>query len=852
MQAGSRLFEIARRHGATLTLGATVAIAALGFVALHHLLLEVHPSDVKAAFDALTRIQIGAALGLTAISYLTLTLYDVLALRAIGRSLPWRTAALASFASYTLSHNLGAALLTGGTARYRVYNAAGLSPGDTARIIATASLTFWSGVVVMAGLALAMHPGAVTVASYAVPHDLQRLAGIAVLCAVMIGLMRAGSVAKSLTLWGWSMPLPTARQALAQIGVAGLDLAAASAALFVLVPGLAASAFPAFFLAYALAIIVALVTHVPGGIGVFEAVMVACLPTAHKPALFAALIAYRILYYLLPLALGAILLGWHEGRQLRKPVTRALAGVQRVAGELSPTMIAALVFMGGIVLLVSGALPAISGRMHALHAIVPLPFSEASHIAASLTGTALLFLTPGLYRRLDGAFWLTRALLLAGAAFSLLKGLDYEEAIILGSICAVLQWTKHSFYRNTRLTSDILTPGWLATIALGVGMSIWVGVFAYKHVAYQDELWWQFARHGDASRFLRASFAVSICLVGASAWRLLRPPPQSARADALDRATLDAALPHSTRSDALLALTGDKRFLVAEANQAFLMYQVRRNSWIVMGDPVGPMEAWAGLLWRIREMADAAQGRLLLYQISQTALPIAIDLGLQLVKYGEEARIDLAAFSLDGPKAKALRYAERRSSRDGATFEIVRKADVLALMPELRIISAQWLIAKQHNEKGFSVGHFDPAYLSQCDCAVVRQAGRIVAFANIWATESLEELSVDLMRHGDTIPYGTMDFLFVHLIQWGQVQGYRWFNLGMAPLSGLEARRLAPFWARAGALLFRHGEGLYGFEGLRVYKEKFSPRWEPRYIAGPHGPGMARALLDLQVLVSGK
>jgi phosphatidylglycerol lysyltransferase len=107
------------------------------------------------------------------------------------------------------------------------------------------------------------------------------------------------------------------------------------------------------------------------------------------------------------------------------------------------------------------------------------------------------------------------------------------------------------------------------------------------------------------------------------------------------------------------------------------------------------------------------------------------------------------------------------------------------------------------------------------------------------------------MRHASQMPYGTMDYLFIHLMLWGRSQGYDWFTLGLAPLSGLEARRLSPFWAKAGAFFFRHGESFYGFEGLRAYKEKFAPRWEPRFIAGPRGISMSRAMIDLQKLVGG-
>ena len=153
--------------------------------------------------------------------------------------------------------------------------------------------------------------------------------------------------------------------------------------------------------------------------------------------------------------------------------------------------------------------------------------------------------------------------------------------------------------------------------------------------------------------------------------------------------------------------------------------------------------------------------------------------------------------------------------------------------------------------RGDTSGRFDPAYLMRAPIAVVSVGERIVAFANLVATEDRHELSVDLMRHADDVPYGTMDYLFCALMAWGRCQNYQWFSLGVAPLSGLAHGRLAPFWARLGDFVYRHGEGAYRFEGLRAFKAKFSPVWEPRYIAAPGGPGFARALLDLTRLVSG-
>lgn len=835
-----------------LAVALVTLVAALGFIALDHLLSEVHLRDVREAFRGIGEERFILALLFTVASYLALTLYDVLALRAIGQPLSYGTAALASFTSYTLSHNLGLSLLTGGSARYRVYSAEGLAIGDVARVVAIAGMTFWGGVLVLAGAMLLISPEPIANGLLILPDWLWRIMGLALLAAIAALLLWAGREGRVLRIGRWSLPIPGHRFALAQIGVAAADLAAASAALFVLVPGVTLADWPVFFIGYTLAIIAVLISHVPGGIGVFEAVIVAALPGPAQPQLVAALLAYRLIYYVLPLLVAGTIVAVQEGQRLRQPIGSTLRGVRAIASGVAPAMVSALVFLGGVVLLVSGSLPAVPHRIGALYAVLPLPFMEASHLAASLVGAMLLVLAPGLYGRLDGAFWLTRGLLLAGAAFSLFKGLDYEEAAVMLLLAGLLQWTRAAFYRHTRLTRDLFSPGWLATVAVVLGLVVWIGLFAYKRVDYQNDLWWSFALRGDAARFLRASFAVAVLLAGLALSRLLRPAPAAVLASGGNGMPDDAAMALARHTDAFLAYTNDKRFLRSPSGRSFVMYQVQGNSWIVMGDPVGDPDEWSDLLWALREAADTSRRRLLLYQISLQTLPIAIDLGLQIIKYGEEARVNLTAFTLEGPASKPLRYAVHRAEREGATFEVAPAAQVPALMPRLQAISDGWLKEKGRHEKGFSVGRFDPAYMARFDCALVRREGRIVAFANIWATQDKSELSVDLMRHDADVPYGTMDFLFVSLMRYGKEAGYRWFTLGLAPLSGLEARRLAPLWARLGSLLYHHGEAFYGFEGLRSYKEKFLPEWEPRFIAGPPGLALGRALIDLQALISAR
>jgi phosphatidylglycerol lysyltransferase len=221
------------------------------------------------------------------------------------------------------------------------------------------------------------------------------------------------------------------------------------------------------------------------------------------------------------------------------------------------------------------------------------------------------------------------------------------------------------------------------------------------------------------------------------------------------------------------------------------------------------------------------------------------------VKLGEEASVDLSQFTLEGGRASKHRQAIRRLEKEGASFRVLEPHEVVAAMDELREVSDSWLATKSTAEKGFSLGFFDDAYVSRFPIAVIERAGRIVAFANIWCGANREEVSVDLMRYRRDAPPSVMESLFVHLLQWGHEQGYRRFVLGMAPLSGVETTPVASLWNRVGAFLYEHAESIYGFQGLRAYKEKFNPAWEPHYLAYPGGMRLPRIIADVSALIAG-
>jgi len=481
--------------------------------------------------------------------------------------------------------------------------------------------------------------------------------------------------------------------------------------------------------------------------------------------------------------------------------------------------------------------------------LVPLPLLELSHLAGSLIGLMLITLAHALYRRYDSAWRATVALLTAGALASLLKGWDWEEALLLAGIAGLLGISREAFWRRGSLWRNLGSPIWLATAIAVVGVSVVVGLAAYESVDYRADLWWHVTYSGDAPRFLRASVAATALGLMLLAGRLLHAARQPRTADAITPAIL-AAVAASPDSNANLALTGDKRFLVSASGRAFLMYQVEGASWIGMGDPVGPQSEWAGLVWAFRDLADRHGGRPVFYEVSGAHLDLYADAGMVGYKVGEEACVDLQAFDLSGASAKELRSAQRRSQRTGLTFEVVPAAAVPPLLDELERVSNEWLAAKGGREKGFSLGSFDRAYIGRSECAVVRQDGRIIAFANVWRGDD-RELSVDLMRYGDGAPRYTMTFLFIELMLWGKARGFAWFNLGMAPLAGLANHRLAPLWHRIGRFAYAYGEDIYGFDGLRRFKQQFHPVWRSRYVVcRPTPAALALALRDAARLIN--
>ncbi len=831
--------------------GLMFTVLAVALWALEKNLAGLNLDEVIGHLRTLPRQWVAEALLFCGLSYGVLTLYDWLALRGVDHPLPWRQVAPTSLIAFGIGHSVGFQAVSGGSIRFRDYTAAGVPGLKVAGVVALVSVSFALGVATLLGLSLLASPDNAGRVLHLGVSGIREL-GITLLAMVAAYALLNALRRRPLSWRGREFRLPGLPLTLSQILVASTDLCFAAATLYVLLPETVTLGYPAFVGVFVLAIYAGTVSNVPGGLGVFETVLILLLPGVPPEGVLGAVLLYRIIYYLLPFVIALAMLGVRMVLAQRAWIARYGARFQDAIERLGPPVLAATVFLAGTVLLISGATPAIGSRLEWLAEILPLEVLEVSHLVGSAIGVGLLILARGLHQRLDGAWWLTLVLLAAGILASLLKGLDYEEATLLSIIAFMLLLSHERFYRRASLLDVRDSRLWLIATLSVVAFAFWVSMLSYRDHAFSRELWWQYAFDDQASRLARAAFVSAMVLAGFMLLRLLspaRPEPALPDAAALDRAAAIVAASGGTMAN--LALLGDKQLLFHPDGDAFIMYQRSGRSLVALGDPTGNPAKFEALGWSFRELADRSACWPVFYQVSSDQLPFYLDLGLSLAKLGEEARVRLATFSLEGSKRQSLRNEHRRPIREGASFVVLTPGEVGGRLEELRAISDDWLLGKSAAEKGFSVGRFDIDYLRRFHCACVLRDGKIIAFANLWLGNGREELSIDLMRHASDAPRGVMDYLFIELMLWGKAQGYQWFNLGMAPLAGLENHPLAPFWHKLGRIVHRYGEPFYNFNGLRRYKDKFQPEWRPRYLASPGGLVLPRVLVDTAALIAG-
>ncbi len=799
-----------------------------------------HLADLDEALRRIGPWHLGLALCLTALSLLCNASLDLVGLRWLERKLPTRNVLGTALIAGSFSMNGGGTVLGGGAIRLRFYGQYGLGGAEVAKMTGFLLMAGWLGHALLAGVLMCW-----------APPDLSWLpptAGRVIGCVLLVTCASAFVISRCRFRGKWLGFLPPWRILLMAMLISCLDWLFAGLALRVFLP--AEISTPAFLAATAFGQALGAASHVPGGLGVMElSISKLSVGMVAQPVMAGALLTYRMTYYLIPFVIAVAAVALRELWAKRHWAKITVDGTGKAWSSIAPRLAGMSALAGGFVLMLSANTPIDPQRRVSLEEFIPLPFVEASHFLSSIAGTVMIVVASGLLRRVRAAWWLAVVMAGGGIVFSVVKGFDWEEALVLLVFLGALLPFKSKFHRSAGIWTRRFSLQWWGLILSIAGLAIWFGFYSSRHVPYGNDLWWQYSFDNDAARLLRGLVGSLLILVFVALLQYFRPAPPRAREPMPEFPRIREMVAATSRSNAALALVGDKEFLFNSGQSAFLMYGDQGRTRVAMADPVGDEEKFEGLYWRFMEQANDEGMRVAFYQVSNSMIPVCVEMGLRIYKLGESAMVPLDKFDLSTSEFKKFRKVMSRMEREGWGFEIWTAEEVTRRLDELRAVSDAWLSHHKAREKGFSLGRFSDDYLCGLPAAVITVGGVVVAFGNLWPGNGKDELSTDLMRHIPDAPNGVMDCLFVSMMLWGKEQGYQWFDLGMAPLSGLAGNQFAPLWSRIGGLIYDKGEAFYNFNGLRAWKSKFQPVWQPRYLALSKSWDLPAAIIDIATLI---
>ncbi len=291
---------------------ASVIVLCLAGFTLFRMLRDVQPERVLASIAAMPASNIAISIAFVAAAYFTITFYDFFALRTIGaRHVPYLIAAMSAFTSFSIGHNLGATVFTGGAIRFRIYSAWGLTLIDVAKIAFVTGLTFWLGNAFVLGLGMAIAPDAASALDQ-LPPWVNRAIGLTGLAAICIYLLWLVGRTRKIGVKGVTLTLPSARLTFVQILIGIADLGLAAVGMYVLLPASPPAELLPFVVIFVLATLLGFLSHTPGAIGVFDAAILIALAQYPKEELLATLLIWRAIYYILPFSLALVVMATRE------------------------------------------------------------------------------------------------------------------------------------------------------------------------------------------------------------------------------------------------------------------------------------------------------------------------------------------------------------------------------------------------------------------------------------------------------------------------------------------------------------------------------------------------------------
>ncbi len=507
-------------------------------------------------------------------------------------------------------------------------------------------------------------------------------------------------------------------------------------------------------------------------------------------------------------------------------------------------------------------------RLEILQNIFPLEFIHFSRFIVLLIGLALVISSINIYKRKRRAYQSVLALSVLSIVFHMTRGLHYEESIL--SLFLIVILLASSKYFNVKSSMQSL-PFALVRVGIAVTSALLYGSMGFwfiEHHHFQYNFNWKDAlaesiRYlvfvGDpelvaytqhAAWFLNSLYVMSAATIVYAIFALYRPMIYRFRIHPREVA-LAKEIVESGGHSALdfFKYWPDKSFFFSPSNKSVIAYRVGNNFAVALGDPSGPPEEVEEITRDFMNFCSRNDWGFAFHQAMPDFLPVYESLGLRKLKVGDDAIVDLVGFTLEGKTRKSLRQAVNRIEESGVRFEFHDPPISDEIISQVEEISNKWLDIPGHRERQFTLGSFDREYLRSTALVIARGSdGKAQAFINLIPSYYPSESTIDLMRRLPESPNGIMDFLFIKLFLRMQQQGFKRFNMGMAPMSGFQEGENATVEEKAIHYFFQHLNFLFRFRGLRSFKAKYASFWEPRYAVYKSPldlPRMALALREI-------
>ncbi|RND53471.1 bifunctional lysylphosphatidylglycerol flippase/synthetase MprF [Lacticaseibacillus paracasei] len=598
--------------------------------------------------------------------------------------------------------------------------------------------------------------------------------------------------------------------------------------------------------------VIGVISMVPGGLGSFDVLMIVELGQLglDSSAAVVWLLFYRLFYYVIPFLIGAGLFAQDAGKRLNAYLEGLPVQLIRKAAF---GFLVVFLYFSGIMLLLRGVAPDLAFQNTLYQRLYPYTFLFLDRVTNVIVAFLILGFGRGIASRVKRAYWPTVIVMIVAMVASLREDNHLRFIVFLILVVIALILTRRE------LTRDRLALSWGNKLIDGA-------VFGLTFIFYAFAVFYNAPaihhRHVPdvflfPSERMFFTTLIGVMLAALTVYLIFRylSAPTKSLADPYDEARLKAVVAKFGGNEVShLGLMRDKSlhfYQVDGEDRVFFLFKKKADKLIVMGEPVGDETQIPAAIADFMKQADDQDMSLVFYEINENLTMKLHEFGFDFMKFGEEGYVDVTTFTLAGTKRKGERALMHKFEREGYSVELLKPPFDDALLDDLQTVSDSWLDGR--SEKGFSLGFFDRHYLNQAPIAVVRAPdGKIVAFATDMPTGNNEVTSIDLMRSSADAPSGIMDEVFIHLFELAKDRGFKYFNMGMAPLANVGTSSYSFIEEKIAHLVYEYGYRFYGFQGLRSYKNKYVTEWVPKYVAYRKRTSLLFTLLQIMMVVNQK